>query len=67
VPCVRTKEPVAINSNGYLLHLLALFSYILHLIGQVMRELSPRSGFVTQWWLRRAPTHHPIEVLSDAI
>jgi hypothetical protein len=46
--CIGAKEPVAIESDGYLLYLLAFSSYILHLTGQVMREASPRPRFVTQ-------------------
>jgi len=48
MPCVGTEEPVAIESDGYLLDLLALFSYVLHLTGQIMREFSPRPCFVTR-------------------
>jgi len=47
MPRICPKEPVAIKSNGNLQHILALFSYVLHLIIQVLREPSPRSYFVT--------------------
>jgi hypothetical protein len=45
--CVGTKEPVTIEPDGYLLYLFPLLSHILHFTGQVMREPSPRSYFVT--------------------
>lgn len=67
MPCVGTKEPVAVESDGYLLYLLALLSYILYLTGQVMRETLPRSCVVTRCPMRRELTHHPIEALRDAM
>jgi hypothetical protein len=48
MPCVGAKEPVAIESDGYLLDLLALFSYVLHLTGQIVREFSPGPRSVTR-------------------
>jgi hypothetical protein len=65
--CVGTKEPVAIESDGYLLYLLAFVSHILYLMGQVVREASPRSCVVTRCPMRRELTHHPIEALRDAM
>ena len=48
VPSAGTEEPISIESNRYLLYLLALLSHVLHLTIQVVRELLPRLYFVTE-------------------
>ena len=54
MPDVGAKEPVVVESDGHFLNLLAFTSYILHHIGQVVRERLPRSLFLclctaTKW------------------
>ena len=45
VPCIGTKEPVAVESDGHFLNLLAITSHILHHIGQIVGEPLPRFRF----------------------
>ena len=67
--CVGTEEPVAIKSDGHLLHFPSMLLYVLNLTRQVIRELiaMAKSCFMTCSPKKREITHQPTAAWSDAI